>query len=417
MPCFRIIGGHVFGRVYTGGIGTILTAWTEGLKASKDIQGLCIQCGNCVKVCPGKINIPDLILELRKKLAKEEGLNFKTKAIYSVVNNRKLFHTILRTASKLQKPFEKQGFIRHLPFFLSELTEQRSLPAIADVAFRDRFKNIKQPKSDRKALFYAGCLIDFAYPEIGEALVKLLNTAGIEVLFPEEQTCCGAPARYSGVMDVAANNSKQNVEALLSLNAEYIVSACPTCTVALKKQFIKDLIDQDYKEDVIKKAQEVSTKAIDASALINKLIKEGKINFKKSNEQTFTYHDPCHLIRSLNIYMEPRESLQSSGLKLIEMFESDTCCGMGGSYSLKFPEISGIILKRKLENIKKTGVKLVCTDCPGCVMQIRGGVDKEGLDIQVKHSLDILVERLQSNNENKILIFKRNKLNLFIMKV
>jgi len=200
-------------------------------------------------------------------------------------------------------------------------------------------------------------------------------------------------------MDVAANNSKQNVEALLSLNAEYIVSACPTCTVALKKQFIKDLIDQDYKEDVIKKAQEVSTKAIDASALINKLIKEGKINFKKSNEQTFTYHDPCHLIRSLNIYMEPRESLQSSGLKLIEMFESDTCCGMGGSYSLKFPEISGIILKRKLENIKKTGVKLVCTDCPGCVMQIRGGVDKEGLDIQVKHSLDILVERLQSNNE------------------
>jgi len=95
-------------------------------------------------------------------------------------------------------------------------------------------KIIKQPKSDRKALFYAGCLIDFAYPEIGEALVKLLNTAGIEVLFPEEQTCCGAPARYSGVMDVAANNSKQNVEALLSLNAEYIVSACPTCTVALK---------------------------------------------------------------------------------------------------------------------------------------------------------------------------------------
>lgn len=398
-PVFRIIGGHVFGRVYTGGIGTILTAWTEGLKASKDIQGLCIQCGNCAKVCPGKINIPDLILELRKKLAKEEGLNFKTKAIYSVVNNRKLFHTILRTASKLQKPFEKQGFIRHLPFFLSELTEQRSLPAIADVAFRDRFKNIKQPKSDRKAVFYAGCLIDFAYPEIGEALVKLLNTAGIEVLFPEEQTCCGAPARYSGVMDVAANNSKQNVEALLSLNAEYIVSACPTCTVALKKQFIKDLIDQGYKEDVIKKAQEVSTKAIDASALINKLIKEGKINFKKSNEQTFTYHDPCHLIRSLNIYMEPRESLQSSGLKLIEMFESDTCCGMGGSYSLKFPEISGIILKRKLENIKKTRVKLVCTDCPGCVMQIRGGVDKEGLDIQVKHSLDILVERLQSNNE------------------
>jgi len=394
-PVFRLIGGHVFGKVYTGGIGTILTVWTEGLKASSDIQGLCIQCGNCVRVCPGKINIPELIVEIRKKLAKEEGLSFKTKAIYSVVNNRKLFHTILRAASKLQKPFETKGFIRHLPFFLSELTQERSLPAIADVPFRDRFKNIEQPKSQKKAVFFAGCLIDFAYPEIGEALVKLLNSAGIEVLFPEEQTCCGAPARYSGVMDVAANNSKQNVEALLSVEADYIVSACPTCTVALKKQFIKDLKEQNYSEELIKKAERLSEKVRDASEFVNSLIKEGKIKFKEAPEITFTYHDPCHLVRSLNISQEPRESLISAGLKLVEMFESDTCCGMGGSYSLKFPEISGTILRRKLENIKKTEAKLVCTDCPGCVMQILGGVDKEGLSIEVKHSLEVLAERVK----------------------
>lgn len=394
-PVFRIIGGHVFGKVYTGGIGTILTAWTEGLKASKDIQGLCIQCGNCVQVCPGKINIPELIVEIRKKLAKEEGLSVTTKAIYSVVNNRKLFHTILRTASKLQKPFEKQGFIRHLPFFLSELTEHRSLPAIADVPFRDRFKKIKQPESQTKAVFFAGCLIDFAYPEIGEALVKLLNAAGIEVLFPQEQTCCGAPARYSGVMDVAAGNSKQNVEAVLSIDAQYVVSACPTCTVALKKQFVKDLTEQGYPEEIIKKAQILSNKVVDASELINELINKGKIKFKSNSEEKFTYHDPCHLIRSLGIYQQPRQSLEAAGLQLIEMFESDTCCGMGGSYSLKFPEISSTILRRKIENIKKTEVNLVCTDCPGCVMQIKGGIDKENLPIKVKHSLEILAERIE----------------------
>lgn len=394
-PVFRIIGGHVFGKVYTGGIGTILTAWTEGLKASKDIQGLCIQCGNCVKVCPGKINIPELIVEIRKRLAKEEGLSFTTKTIYSVVNNRKLFHSILRAASKLQKPFERSGFIRHLPFFLSELTEKRSLPAIADIPFRDWLKKIEQPKSEKKALFFAGCLIDFAYPEIGKALVELLNAAGIEVLFPEEQTCCGAPARYSGVMEVAANNSKQNVEALLSQEAEYIISACPTCTVALKKHFIKDLSEQRYPHEIIDKAEKLSEKVRDASEFIFSLIQEGKIKFKKEREIiNFTYHDPCHLIRSLNIFIEPRENLKTSGMNLIEMFESDTCCGMGGSYSLKFPEISGTILKRKLENIKKTEVKIVCTDCPGCVLQIRGGVDKEGLLIEVKHSLELLAERL-----------------------
>ncbi len=396
-PVFRLIGGHVFGKVYTGGIGTILTAWTEGLKASKDIQGLCIQCGNCVKVCPGRIDIPELILEIRKRLAKEEGLNFTTKAIYSVVNNRKLFHSLLRTASKIQKPFEKNGFIRHLPFFLSELTEKRSLPAIADIPFRDRFKKIEQPKSDKKVIFFAGCLIDFAYPEIGEALIKLLNAAGIEVLFPEEQTCCGAPARYSGVMEVAANNSKQNIEALLSKEADYIISACPTCTVALKKQFIKDLKEQNYSIEIINKAEKISEKVKDASELINGLIKEGKIKFKAAPELTYTYHDPCHLIRTLGIYKEPRESLTTSGMKLIEMFESDTCCGMGGSYSLKFPEISATILRRKLENIKKTETNLLCTDCPGCVMQIRGGVDKEGISIQVKHSLEVLADRIKED--------------------
>ncbi|MEJ5227584.1 L-lactate dehydrogenase (quinone) large subunit LdhH [Thermodesulfovibrio sp.] len=394
-PVFRHIGGHVFGKVYTGGIGTILTAWTEGLKASKDIQGLCIQCGNCVRVCPGKIDIPELILEIRKRLAKEEGLSFSTRAIYSVVNNRKLFHSILRAASKIQKPFEKGGFIRHLPFFLSELTSERSLPAIADIPFRDRFKKIEQPKSQKKAIFFAGCLIDFAYPEIGEALIKLLNSADIEVLFPEEQTCCGAPARYSGVMDVAANNSRQNIEALLSFDGDYVISACPTCTVALKTQFIKDLKEQNYSEEIIRKAQKLSEKIKDASELINSLIKEGKIKFKNGKEQVFTYHDPCHLVRTLNIQKEPRESLLAAGMKISEMFESDTCCGMGGSYSLKFPEISGTILKRKLENIKKTQAPLVCTDCPGCVMQIRGGVDREGLQIEVKHSIEVLAERLK----------------------
>lgn len=394
-PVFRLIGGHVFGKIYTGGIGTILTAWTEGLKASKDIQGLCIQCGNCVKVCPGKINIPELIVEIRKRLAKQEGLSFTTRAIYSVVNNRKLFHSILRTASKLQKPFERSGFIRHLPFFLSELTQERSLPAIAETPFRDRFRKIIQPNSGKKVIFFAGCLIDFAYPEIGEALIKLLNSAGIEVLFPEEQTCCGAPARYSGVMDVAANNSRQNLEALLSVEADFIISACPTCTVALKQQFIKDLKEQNYTQEIITKAEKISKKVKDASEFINTLIKENKIKFDRSQQLTVTYHDPCHLIRSLNIYKEPRESLTISGMKLIEMFESDTCCGMGGSYSLKFPEISGTILRRKLENIKKTEVDMVCTDCPGCVMQIRGGIDKEGLPIKVKHSLEVLAERLK----------------------
>src|SRR5512133_2150982 len=135
-PVFRLVGGHVFGKVYTGGIGTILTAWFDELKKSEEIQGLCIQCGNCKEICPGKIDIPELILEIRRRLAKDKGQGIVQKAIFTVVNNRKLFHSMLRTAALAQKPFAKKGFIRHLPMFLSNLTDGRSLPAIASEPFR-----------------------------------------------------------------------------------------------------------------------------------------------------------------------------------------------------------------------------------------------------------------------------------------
>ncbi len=212
-PVFRLVGGHVFGKIYTGGIGTILTAWFDELKKSDDIQSLCIQCGNCNQVCPGKIDIPELILELGGGWRWSKDSRWCRRRSSRWSTTAALFHSMLRAASVAQKPFAKDGFIRHLPLFLSDMTEFRSLPAIAESPFRDKFKQIEQPKGTEKAAFYAGCLIDFAYPEMGEAVVKILNKAGIEVVFPEDQTCCGAPARYSGAYEVAAQNASDNIRA------------------------------------------------------------------------------------------------------------------------------------------------------------------------------------------------------------
>ena len=98
-PVYRLVTGHVFGHIYSGGIGTILTAWFDELKKTEDIQGLCIQCGRCKAMCPAKIDIPELIVELRRRLVKEQGMPVVQRAVYSVVNNRRLFHTMLRTAA------------------------------------------------------------------------------------------------------------------------------------------------------------------------------------------------------------------------------------------------------------------------------------------------------------------------------
>ncbi len=397
-PVYRLVGGHVFGDVYAGGIGTILTAWVGAMEKTQEIQGLCVQCGSCREVCPGKIDIPELIVEIRRRLVKSQGLGAMQRGIFKVVNNRRAFHAMLRAASVAQKPFAKGGFIRHLPLFLSDLVEFRSLPAIAPKPFRDVFPSLAQnvtPGSVQKIAFFGGCLIDFAYPETGAAVVRILNRAGCEVVFPEGQTCCGAPARYSGAFDVAAQNARDNIDALLATEADVVLSACPTCTAALRHEFANAL-RREKDGAYISRAAELAAKTVDFSQFVSGLVRQGRVAFDDGpGAPGVTYHDSCHLRRSLGVQDEPRDLLRRSGHGITEMFESDTCCGMGGSYSLKFPEISAPILARKLANLKQTGAVLATMDCPGCVMQIRGGLDREGSPVRVRHIAELLAERLR----------------------
>jgi Fe-S oxidoreductase len=116
-------------------------------------------------------------------------------------------------------------------------------------------------------------------------------------------------------------------------------------------------------------------------------VEQGRLKFKKGVDASqFTYHDSCHLKRTMRAEKAPRKLMQQAGYELVEMQESDMCCGMGGSYTLKLPELSAPILERKLVNIEKTGAPLLLIDCPGCVMQIRGGIDKRGSNVKVEHT-------------------------------
>jgi len=394
-PVYRLVSGLVFGHVYMGGIGTILTAWFNDLQTSSDLQTLCVQCGKCKEICPAGIDIPELILEIRRRLASTQGLPFIQKTALSVINNRKFFHSMLRAAYLAQKPFEKEGFIRHLPMFLSGLAEHRSLPVIAREPFRDLFKKIKQPKGRIKVAFFSGCAIDFIFPRIGEAVVKVLNKAGIEVVYPEAQSCCGIPHWGSGAFDMAADAAAHNIKALLENDVQYVVTACASCATALKKEFAKVLKDEKM-TSLIPQAEKLAAKTFMFSELVSKLIEEKRLAPKEGQSiQKLTYHDSCHAKRHVGVYQEPRAALTAVGYELKEMFECDTCCGMGGSYTVKQPELSMRMLNRKLKNIEDTGADFVAMECPGCLIQIGGGLDKAGSKVKAKHLAELMEDKIE----------------------
>ncbi|MEG6616065.1 LUD domain-containing protein [Peptococcaceae bacterium 1198_IL3148] len=393
-PVFQLLGGHVYGDVYTGGIGTILTAFFNEFDTAGELQNLCIGCGRCKQVCPGKVDIPGLIQELRNRYVAKKGMPAGQKLLLnSVLPNRKLFHSLLKVGSKAQKPFVSDRKIRHLPLFLAGFTEGRSLPSLADKPFRDQLGTLPKPKKVKaKVGFFGGCLVDFVYPNLGKSAAKILKHMDMELVYPLEQACCGVPAGHLGANDAFANMAKQNIAAFEKAGVDHIVTVCPTCTNALLNEYVKLLANDPQ---WAQRAKDFAAKVEDFSHFVATRTDNGKtLGLKVKGTDTVTYHDSCHLKRGLNVFDEPRALIQEAGLNLKEMQWSDRCCGFGGSYTVQYPEISQPILDAKLADIQQTGANIVAMDCPGCLMQIDGGLDKKGCHAKAKHTVELIAERL-----------------------
>jgi iron-sulfur cluster protein len=391
-PVYEIVGGHVFGHIYVGGIGLVLTPFFHGNDKARDIIGLCIGCRRCNEVCAAKIDIEGLILNLRERSAK---LPAQKPLIGAFMKNRTLFHSTLRAAYYAQKPFQgSDGRIRHLPFLLSGDTAGRSLPPIAEKPFhalvKDTTDSLKFETCQRpKVLFFSGCLADYVFPEMCRDTMDGLKKLGYEVTFPKGQLCCGIPARYSGEMEIARDMARLNTEILLQEESDFVVTICPTCTISLKHDFPKLLAEDPL---LYAKAQELSAKVRNFSELAATTISSAKIQHL---DTTMTYHDACHLKRGCGVYREPRKVLeQISKQPLIELEDSDGCCGFGGSYAFKHQEISGEILKKKLVAIAASGASTVAVDCPGCKMQIEGGLKGIGSPVRVEHSATLVAKNI-----------------------
>ena len=392
-PVYEIVGGHVFGHIYVGGIGLILTPFFHGKEKARDILCLCIGCRRCNEVCAARIDIEGLILDLR-----EQGTRFPgQKALLgTLMRNRSLFHGALRAAYLAQKPFQgRDGRIRHLPLVLGEKAGNRSLPPIAERPFRDlvrdREKFAPEDQGGReRVLFFSGCLADFVFPEMCRDTVESLECLGYSVHFPQEQLCCGIPARYSGEVGIARDMARLNTEILMKEQADFVVTICPTCATSLKQDFPLLLADEPEHHAL---ALQLAAKVFNFAELA---ARKAKKTVTSANVEPVTYHDSCHLRRGCGVFREPRVVVEEiAGRRIVEMEEPDTCCGFGGSYAFKYPEISREILKKKLEAIAATGVAAVAVDCPGCKMQIEGGLEGNKSRVRVEHTATLVAERLR----------------------
>ena len=394
-PVYRMVGGHQYGHIYIGAIGLIVTYFFHGREKARNLVQNCINCGACKAVCAAGIDLPRLIKEIHAKIQDEEGHPVKSLMLAQMLKNRKLFHTLLRSAQVIQKPVTGgTAYLRHLPMIFSKEHNFRSLPAIAATPFRDRWQRLRPEVSDptlRVALF-SGCVQDFVYPQHLEAAVRLLAARRVAIDFPMGQTCCGLPAEMMGEVSATREVARQNLSACPPEAYDYILTLCASCAAHLKNGYPRVL--QGESAQVVA-ARRFADKVIPFSVFLNDVLGVRASAFEPTGA-SITYHAPCHLCRGLGVSAAPHRLIETAGFDFRPAEEEETCCGFGGTYSSKFPQISAQILARKLDDFEKTAAGTLVTECPGCVMQLNGGVEKGGRGLRVRHLAEVLAEVMKA---------------------
>jgi len=387
-PVYKSIGGHAFGNAYMGGIGAVVTAFHRNLDAAEDTLSLCAGCGYCTSICPSRIKTPDMVLGLRNRLRESHGLPLSEKVPFAVLKRPTYFQKALRMARAIQSPaLTDKGTFRDLPI-ISAMAGSKAIPGLASSFLRDRLPEKSADTGKMRVSFFAGCMIDYIYPEIGEAIWKVLTRYGIKALFPKDQACCGAPAIFSGEYDTARKLAVDNLLALETGSPSYVITGCPTCAVVLKEHFTKLLKGTAWED----RAARLADKVMDFSQFAVEIL---DIRLDAAMETSVTYHDPCHQVRNLGTSAYSRELLKRAGMNLVEMQDSDQCCGFAGSYSVKQTGISDAILNRKIDCVNESGAGMLATDCPGCILQIGGGLKKCGNQMEVCHTAQIIARLME----------------------
>jgi glycolate oxidase iron-sulfur subunit len=369
-------------------------------KGAKKRIEKCLLCGTCGANCPSGVKILEIFLKARAALTEYVGLSPVKQIIFrGMLKHPKRFTGLVDLASKFQglgisKANLDQGTC--CSKMMSGLIGDRHFKPLAKKPFHKICPELdtKPGKSGIKIAFYPGCVVDKMNPEIGEAALKVFAHHGVGVFMPANQACCGIPALASGDRQTFENLLDHNISCFKNKDFDYIITPCATCSSTIKEIWPLMAGKKECKNSPAVKM--LSEKTMDISQFLVDVLKVAPVQATGKATQQVTYHDPCHLGKSLGVYSQPRTLVRANpDCELVEMNEADYCCGNGGSFNLQNYDLSCEIGMRKRNNIIATGADIVATSCPACMMQMTDMLSQNNDTVKVKHVIELYADSMK----------------------
>lgn len=384
----------------------VMKAVVDGLiEPDEDVErslNLCLGCRACEPVCPSGVNYGQLLEEARDIIEQNKKHSLPVRTVRKVVfeglfPNQNRMRTLtgllgFYQRSGLQTVARKSGMLKLLPDTLATMEKVLpQVPTLKEMKNRPSFLPAESPVKKRVA-FFSGCLMDTMFMKTNDSTMRLLQIAGCEIVIPENQACCGALHGHGGEKNGAKELAKRNIKAFLDLEVDYIITNAGGCGAYLTDygHLLKD--EPEWAE----KAKQFSSKLKDISRILVEL------EFHKKDlrlpAQVITYQDSCHLRNVMKTAQEPRMLLKAiNNTEYHEMVKADSCCGSAGIYNIVESEMSMKILDSKMNTAKATHASTIVTANPGCLLQMKLGIEREGLSDKMRavHIVDLLLEAVE----------------------
>ncbi len=357
----------------------------------------CLLCGSCQAGCPSGVKTMQIMTKARLIINGYLGLPFWQKMIFrGMLSRPKIFNTLTTIAAKFQAPIVKstdQTLGSSCARIQTSFLKDRHFPALAKTPLHSSREHIDTPRGENnlKVAMFTGCLVDKLFPQVGEKVLDLLGREQVGLFAPMDIVCCGIPALAGGDRKSFVRLVKRNLQIFEQSEFDFLLTPCATCTATIKE--IWPLMSDMFTPEESERVNRLAAKTLDVNQFLIDKLDLSPLPQKEGEVKKVTYHDPCHLRKTMGVTRQPRELIEKNpGYQMQEMAEPDSCCGMGGTFNLKHYDLSQQIGGKKRENILNTNAEVVATSCPACMVQLIDVLSDSGREISVKHPVEIYME-------------------------